>query len=266
MSVVTLITDFGLGDNYVGVMKGMILKAAPSATIVDITHGIRPQDTRQAAYTLAASYPYFPEGSAHLCVVDPGVGSGRAPLAARAAGHFFVGPDNGVFTRIIQNEPSFHARKIENKEFMAGKISSTFHGRDIFGPAAGKLVMGAALEEFGPGMEKLVTIDAPDAKITGPGLIRGAIVHIDHYGNAVTNIAMDLVQKTKQDGGYEKLEVVHHAGRVGAILASYSHAPDPATLGVTVGSWDTLEFFVKSGHAANTHGLCVNDDVEVHFH
>ncbi|MDH5678778.1 MAG: SAM-dependent chlorinase/fluorinase [Nitrospinota bacterium] len=265
MAVVTLTTDFGLSDGYTGVMKGVMLSIAPSLSIVDVTHDIRPQAIVQAAFILGAAYPNFPLGSIHVCVVDPGVGSQRKPLAIHAGGRFFLGPDNGVFTRVFLRHPDFVAHEITNKEYMAPKVSFTFHGRDVFAPAAAHLASGAALESFGPKVASTERVKAEDASLLSPDVIKGAIVHIDHYGNAVTNIDIGLLETVMKEGNYTRYEVVHHAGKVGSILRSYSEAVDMTALCVTVGSWNTLEFFTRLGHAANIHGLCVNDHVKVRF-
>jgi len=265
MTVVTLTTDFGLEDGYTGVMKGVMLSIDSSLSIVDITHNIRPQALVQAAYILGAAYPHFPEGSIHVCVVDPGVGSQRKPLVIRAGGRYFLGPDNGVFTRVFMRHPDFEAHEITNRERMAERISFTFHGRDIFAPSAAHLAQGATLETFGPRVLEPVRADADDARLDAPGVIKGAIVYIDHYGNAITNIDIRLFETVMREGSYSGFEVFHHAGRVSSILRSYNEAVDMTALCVTVGSWNTLEFFTRLGHAASIHGLCVNDQVQVRF-
>jgi hypothetical protein len=264
MAIVTFTTDFGLADGYAGIMKGVALGVDPSLCMVDITHNIAPHNIRQAAYVLDAAFPHFPEGSVHVCVVDPGVGTERAPLVVQAAGHYFVGPDNGVFTRVFRRG-TFEARRITNRKYMAEHVSFTFHGRDVFAPAAARLALGAPMASFGPLLEAPALIDAGDAAPASPGTLAGAIVHIDHFGNAVTNIGMDLVENFMRRGGFAKCEVVHHAARVRGVFHSYNQAPDAMAACVTVGSWNTLEFFVKGGHAANTHGFCVGDNVEVLF-
>ena len=265
MAVLTLTTDFGLTDGYVGVMKGMMLSIDPTLNIVDVTHNIRPQDIRQAAYVLDAAYRFFPKGSLHICVVDPGVGSARKPLAIEAAGRFFIGPDNGVFTRIIRREQDLVAHEIANRKYMARKVSATFHGRDVFAPAAAWLALGEPLDEFGPKVAEPSTIDAPDAVSSEPGLITGHIVYVDHFGNAITNIDYDMFQAAKTSGGYNSFQIVHSSCLVNSIAEAYDEAVNAQSLNVVVGSWNTLEFFIKSGHAASVYGLCVNDTVKVRF-
>ena len=264
MAVITFITDFGLTDGYAGIMKGVALRANPALTFVDITHNVAAHNVMQAAYLVDSAFSHFPPGSVHVCVVDPGVGTERAPLAAQAAGHYFVGPDNGLFTRVFRRDPSFEVRRITNRDYMASRVSFTFHGRDIFAPAAAALASGAPLASFGPRMASPVAIDAEDATQTAPGIVSGKIVHIDQFGNAITNVGMDLVDGVMREGGFQKVEVSHRAARARARLHAYGHAPDGGAICVTVGSWNTLEFFIKGGNAA-VKGFVVGDHVEVVF-
>src|SRR5690349_17639172 len=150
MQIVTITTDFGTEDYFVGTMKGVMLTRNPRLVIVDITHAIPPQDVRAAAFTLSAFYSYFPPGSIHLAVVGPGVGSDRRPLLVEAAGHWFVGPDNGLFSIVLDREPAARVRHVTNSEYFLPNRSSTFHGRDIFAPVAAALSLGVSPERLGP--------------------------------------------------------------------------------------------------------------------
>jgi S-adenosyl-L-methionine hydrolase (adenosine-forming) len=183
--IITLLTDFGLTDYYVAAMKGVILDRNPAACIVDISHQIAAQNLSSAAYVLFGAYPNFPAGTVHMVVVDPGVGSARRPIAARARDHYFVGPDNGVFSFVFRHA-HYEAFEINNPSLLASNISSTFHGRDIFAPVAAALSLGTTLSEIG---SRLSTVQLlPESEHISPHLIESRIIHIDHFGNCVTGI------------------------------------------------------------------------------
>ena len=185
--MITLTTDFGLRDPFVGVMKGVILGINPEATIVDVTHEIPPQDIAGAAYHLANAWHHFPGGTVHLVVVDPGVGSKRRAIAVSAEGHYFVAPDNGLLTRVLHEAGAWRACAITESHYMAPQPSRTFHGRDLFAPAAAHLSRGIALENFGP--EVMDPVLAPEElpRIEGRA-IRARIIHVDRFGNLVLNV------------------------------------------------------------------------------
>ncbi len=170
--LITLLTDFGLSDHYVGAMKGVIYSICPEARIVDITHGVPVYAIGQAAYLLSQSWPYFPKGTIHVVVVDPGVGSARRPILVEAGEHFFVGPDNGLFTGVV--------RHITAHQYFHHPVSRTFHGRDIFAPVAAHLANGVPVSNFGAAIE-----DYQRAMPSGPNT--GTILHIDHFGNIITS-------------------------------------------------------------------------------
>jgi len=191
MPIITLLTDFGSQDYFVGAMKGMILSINPDACIVDITHEIPPQDIRAAAFNLLATYKDFPSGTIHIGVVDPGVGSARRGIIVECAGQFFVGPDNGLFSWICERERIFRAVHLTNDKFFRQPVSKTFHGRDVFAPVAAALSDGAALEEFGPVIDDLVQLESLEPKIADGGVIEATIIHIDRFGNCITNLTSD---------------------------------------------------------------------------
>jgi S-adenosylmethionine hydrolase len=187
-------TDFGLGDGDVGVMKGVVLGITPEAQIVDITHDVAPQNVQSGAWILAASYRYFPKGTVFVCVVDPGVGSTRRPIAVRAGDWIFVGPDNGLFDRVLAEQTFHEAVTLANPAYRLSQVSSTFHGRDIFAPAGAHLAGGVALAELGERLElaDLVHIESSLAKRQGEH-IEAEVLHIDNFGNIITNIPLSLV-------------------------------------------------------------------------
>ncbi len=192
--VVALMTDFGLGDGDVGVMKGVIAGIAPQAQIIDVTHEIAPQNVASAAWILSTAYRYFPVGTVFVCVIDPGVGSSRGAIAVAAGDWFFVGPDNGLFTYIYAEQPVHGAVLLQNPAYQLPQVSSTFHGRDIFAPAGAYLARGVALPEFGapvaPAALQRLPIEPP---VRRRNSIEADILHIDHFGNIITSIPLSLV-------------------------------------------------------------------------
>src|SRR5262249_24708804 len=190
-SVITLLTDFGTQDYFVGAMKGVILSANPSAAIVDITHDIPPQDIHAAAFNLLATYRDFPAGSVHVAVVDPGVGSSRRPILVECAEQMFVGPDNGLFSWICEREKRFRARQLTNESFFRHPKSKTFHGRDVFAPVAAALARGVSAEEVGPSIVKLVKLESLTPKRRDDGTLEGCVIHIDRFGNCITNFTTE---------------------------------------------------------------------------
>jgi S-adenosylmethionine hydrolase len=195
VTVVSLLTDFGTADYFVGAVKGAILAVNPQAVIVDITHEIAPQDIAAGAFTLLAAYKTFPAGTVHLAVVDPGVGSTRRPIVVSANEQCFVGPDNGLFTYIYDREPAHRVFHVTEKKYFRTDPSTTFHGRDIFAPVGAALSNGVKPREFGPGISDAVRLPVslePEALKNGD--VRARIIHIDRFGNCVTNITRDLVK------------------------------------------------------------------------
>jgi S-adenosylmethionine hydrolase len=268
---IALLTDFGLTDAYVGVMKGVMLGLHPRAALVDLTHGVQPQNVRQAALTLMTAYRYFPAGTVFLVVVDPGVGSTRRPVAVQAGDYGFVAPDNGVLSYTLAQLEAVRAVELETP---AG-VSSTFHGRDIFAPAAARLARGDALGALGSPVGDLVQLPAPRLSVA-PGTIRGEVVHIDHFGNVVTSIGR-LERSTPQTltlrpafgGDVTPLTVDAVSAQISAggvqvrgIHATYSEV-EPGTLLALVGSSALLELGVNQGNAAARLGVRIGDTVEV---
>ena len=197
---ITLLTDFGNGDYFVAAMKGVIVTYNPSARIIDITHDIPAQDIEAAAFTLFAAHRAFPKGTIHIAVVDPGVGSDRRPILIKAAGQFFVGPDNGIFSYVCdESEPKvFH---VDDPLWFRRPVSDTFHGRDVFAPLAGWLSLGATPKRIGKEIYDYVRLPSLQPVATQDGVITGRVIHIDHFGNCVTNITQrELTDKMTNDG------------------------------------------------------------------
>jgi S-adenosylmethionine hydrolase len=192
--VVAFMTDFGYGDGDVGVMKGVVLGIVPDAQLVDITHSVAPQNVASAAWILAASYRYFPKKTVYTCVVDPGVGSSRRPIALSAGDWLFVGPDNGLFSYVLAEQTLHEAVELVNPAYRLPQISSTFHGRDIFAPAAAHLARGVALSDLGPRLapSDLYRLDLALA-LRRDEHLEARVLHVDNFGNLITNIPLSLV-------------------------------------------------------------------------
>lgn len=243
--VVTLTTDFGTRDAFVGVMKGVILGIAPEARIVDLSHEIAPQGIAEAAFLLRGGWKYFPTGTVHVVVVDPGVGTDRAILAARRTGHFFLGPDNGVLTGVLENGET-EVRRLQTAKFALPKVSATFHGRDILAPAAAHLARGFPFEETGPLLPGWHRLSLPRAEKSTDGAIRGEVVLVDRFGNLVTNIEAEAIAAL---GAPSSLRVDVAGKEIRGLVPSYRYA-EPGALAAIVSSFDTLEIALAMGSAA----------------
>ncbi len=184
--IVTLLTDFGTQDTYVGSMKGVILSICPQAQLVDLTHAVPPQNITTGAFLLKTSMNYFPKGTVHLTVVDPGVGSSRKAVAIQSRGHYFVGPDNGLFAAALRDRGFEAAIELTEKKYHLAKVSQTFHGRDIFAPVAAHLAKGVLFSKLGKSLNELVPGTLPLPRPTKEGF-EGEVLWIDHFGNLVTN-------------------------------------------------------------------------------
>ncbi len=191
---ITLTSDFGLTGPYVASMKGVILGILPGAAIVDISHAIQPQNIQQAAYMLDAATPYFPAGTIHVVVVDPGVGSARRPIAVFTDSACFVGPDNGVFSRIYHTQAVREIRHLANPDYHLPAVSHTFHGRDIFAPVAAHIAAGVPPSCLGPAITDPVTIDFPAPEQCADGSILGQIIYTDAFGNLISNIPLQWLE------------------------------------------------------------------------
>ncbi len=243
MKVITLMTDFGELDPYVGVMKGVILKRTIEATIVDITHSIGMGDVRTAAFFLRYYPAYFPKGSVHIIVVDPGVGGERRALVNEKDGSYFVAPDNGVLTPVL-------GRVYEIKKYTF--TSNTFHGRDVFAPAAADIVRGIHLSKIGKMIKNPIKIKMPEPVVEN-SVINGEVMHIDHFGNIITNIDSKFLQG--------KVEILYKSNIID-IAEFYSQKEENEPLGV-INSYGLLEISINEGSAAKIFKARVGDKVVV---
>src|SRR5436190_5250883 len=245
-SIITLLTDFGTQDYFVGAMKGVILSKNPDAQIIDITHDIPPQDIESAAFNLLACYRNFPAGSIHVAIVDPGVGSERRALIVACAEQFFVGPDNGLFSWICEREVQWRAVQATNERFFRHPISNTFHGRDIFAPVAAALSMGRELHEFGPFVEDIVCRDSLNPTKIDDQIIQGRVVHIDRFGNCVTNLTKEMLRSA---GSATAWRIAVGTQEINSFHAFFADASDGEVF-CTSGSAGFLEISVRNASAA----------------
>jgi len=256
--VITLLTDFGTADHYAGAMKGVMLGICPNAQLVDISHEIVPYAVAEAAFTLAQAWRCFPEGTVHLVVVDPGVGSARRPLVAEAAGHRFVAPDNGVLTMLYDAVPAHEVREITASRYFRQPVSRTFHGRDIFAPVAAHLASGLAAAEVGKQIEDYLRFDFAKPVCTKPKTWVGTILKVDRFGNLVTNFDSE---------GWVRLAAEPFEMRVGRHLvtrmASHYAEANTGELFVIEGSAGFLEVSLNRGRAAETAGARSGDMLEL---
>ncbi len=259
MTILTLTTDFGLRNGFVGILKGVIYGIAPRAKIVDISHTIAPQDIQEGAFTLWRAAPFFPAGTVHVYVVDPGVGTKRRPLAARLGDHYFVGPDNGMLTPLIEeaekNQKSVEFAHLNNPKYWLPKVSRTFHGRDIFAPVGAHLANGVSLSALGPRFNDPVRMELPHPVKTDTGWIAHITV-IDVFGNLTTDLPASAFE------GRTDLLIRIQGAEVNGITESYGHK-QPGDLIALVDSEDYLEIALVNGSAAQQLGAKVGDTVEV---
>jgi S-adenosyl-L-methionine hydrolase (adenosine-forming) len=250
--VVALLTDFGVRDHYAGTMKGVVLGICPEATLVDITHDVPPHDVMAAALALSASYRYFPAGTVFLVVVDPGVGSSRRPLAAEVGDYRFVAPDNGALSGVFKDSPPRRVVELSERRFARPTVSRTFEGRDRFAPAAGWLAKGTELKALGRALSDFVRLDIPDPVVDEDG-ISGQVLHVDHFGNLVTNIDRRSFERLGRQGE-PTLEIEVGGQRVRRLVTTYAEIA-PGEVGGLFGSTDHLEIACQAESAAERLAL-----------
>jgi len=245
--IVTLTSDFGTVDGYVGAMKGVISSAAPSARMLDITHEIRPGDVRGGALAVEASAPFFPAGTIHLVVVDPGVGTRRRAIAVEAADGVFVGPDNGVLSLAAKGPRRVYA--LDRSERYRKVVSATFHGRDVFAPIAALLAEGARPRDLGTAVAGMMDLKLPAPTVARSEVI-GQVIHVDRFGNLVTNITTAELRALSAVGEPRNCTVRVGRKSAGSIVRTYGDG-EPGALLALVGSSGRLEIAVREGSAAD---------------
>lgn len=264
MSVITILSDFGTEDEYVGVMKGVVLSICPAISIVDITHRIDPQDIEQAAYLIPSYYHFFPEGTVHIVVVDPGVGSQRHILAVDHRKHFFIAPDNGVLTLLLNAEKSDTIICVDNPRYFLESPSATFHGRDIFAAVGAHVSCNIKLDELGTriNVADVVRLEGLNCRISKSGELVGKIVSIDHFGNLITNIDAISLSAFCQTDAFKRLQIRIGSFVIGGLSNTYSDAAPAAALAL-IGSRGYLEIAVNGGNAAKIMRAQKGDAIRV---
>jgi S-adenosylmethionine hydrolase len=264
MSIITLLTDFGTGDEYAGLMKGAILSINPAVTIVDITHQVDSQDIVQAAFTIYSSYGYFPEGTIHLVVVDPGVGSERSLLALEIKQQIFIAPDNGVLTLLFSEGKIISLIRITNSRYFRSPVSRTFHGRDIIAPVGAHLSGGLNIRKLGTeiDLDDTVRLDHLRAQISETGELVGKIVAIDKFGNLITNIDSDKLHEVYPNIPKETLQITTGAHGITGLFETYSNVPLKSAVAL-IGSRGFLEIALNQDNAAQVLNAGKGDEVRV---
>jgi S-adenosylmethionine hydrolase len=261
--IVTFTTDFGLSDPFVGIMHGVVLNIHAETAIVDICHAVASYDVMEGAWTIAQAYHYFPPGTVHVVVVDPGVGSTRRPILADTGDHIFVAPDNGVLTLIETREPKFVVRHITGERYFVQPVSQTFHGRDIFAPVAGWLSDGVAPEEFGDTISDYVRLPLPAVERIGTSRLCGVVLKVDKFGNIITNISRQDVSALLTDSPPAvRIRIAERTIR--QVRQSYSEE-DGGELFAIVGSSGYLEIAARQASAAERLGAGAGAAVEIVF-
>jgi len=261
MSIITLLSDFGLKDPYVAEMKAVILSIHPEAQIVDMSHEVEKFNIRMGAFVLASAAPYFPSGTIHVAVVDPGVGTKRRPLVVETKRYFYVGPDNGLLVLSAQREGIRHVYNITNPKYVLPRVSRTFHGRDIFAPVAAHLARGCPPSELGPEIYDYMLPKFAKPRVRR-GRLFGEVLHIDDFGNIVSNFSTEDLEKM----GIREGCLLHVRLRGEALTlklcSAYGEVPAKTPLAI-VGSGDFLEFSVNQGSASETFNVKAGDRVSV---
>jgi S-adenosylmethionine hydrolase len=270
VTIITLTTDFGTTDGYVGTMKGVILGISPGVTLVDVSHQVRPQDVRGGAFVLESACLYFPPGTIHVAVVDPAVGTDRRILVARTLRAAFVGPDNGVLSWALEHEQVESIVRVTQSQYWLNAVSGTFHGRDVFAPVAAHLSRGVPIEEFGVPIADPVRLPRPAPRLEADGAVSAEVMYVDHFGNMVTTILIhpENHRIANLPNGVQKMELgeatrIEILGqRIGPIRRSYADA-GPGELVAVVGSSGHLELAVRDGSAAATLKGCIGTPLRV---
>lgn len=256
--IITLATDFGTRDSYVATMKGVIHQICRGVVIVDLTHQILPQDLMEASLVLESCYQFFPPGTVHVVVVDPGVGTARRAILVDTPDHLFVGPDNGVFSRIFSSGIPYEVREIAREEYLLPQISDTFHGRDIFAPSAAHLANGVPPAEMGPVVADPVRRDPPQPVVWQEQLT-GEVIHIDSFGNIITNVSREIFESVTHG---KRFRIVTNGKQIDRLAKTYQDVPRGKALAL-FGSLDMLEIAIHAGRADRQIGAGKGDPVQI---
>ncbi len=259
--IITLTTDFGTNDHFVGAMKGVILDIVSEAAIVDISHAVQAFDVLDGALAISQAYSYFPNGTVHVVVVDPGVGTERRPILASSDGYHFVAPDNGVLSMVYAREERIHVRHISSDHYFRTPVSNTFHARDVFAPVAAYLAKHVDSHKFGDEIEDYVRFAAPRPKATGEGRLRAVVLKVDRFGNLITNITPEDVPVlfTAKPGAFK---IVVGNREITAIHQAYAQGTPGEVFGI-VGSMGYLEIVANRAAAAQISGAGKGSEVSI---
>jgi len=260
--IVTFTTDFGLKDTYVGQMKGVALSICPDLTLVDLTHEVPAHDVMVGAVHLRTGYPAFPPGTVHVAVVDPGVGTGRRGVVVRAGGHYFVAPDNGILSLVLQEVSVESAHLLEAPRLRRGKVSPTFEGRDVFAPAAAWIVRGVSTDRFGPPVDDLKRISIPQVRLEPGRPVPVRVLLVDRFGNVTLNLPRVALEPWLEPGLEVRLEVQTPGGTVIELRKTYAEGEGESPF-LLFNSADYLEVAIRDAGAAEHLGLKEGDDVSI---
>jgi S-adenosyl-L-methionine hydrolase (adenosine-forming) len=257
--IITLTTDYGTSDHFVGAMKGVILNVNPEATIVDLTHGVIAHDILDGALTIGRTYKFFPPRTIHVVVVDPGVGTERRPILVAGDTHYFVAPDNGVLSIIFDQSETIHAWHITSEHYFLHPVSNTFHGRDIFAPVAGWLSKSWQTASFGEEITDYVRFSVPKPKTQGTK-VKGVVLRVDHFGNLITNVTPEDVPALVAPDGNVTIRAGN--GEIKKVCSTFAEGAAGEPIGI-VGSSGYLEISVNKGNAAKMLGAARGSEVTV---
>lgn len=258
--IVTLTTDFGTNDHFVGAVKGVILDIVPEAAIVDISHAVQAFDVLDGALTISQAYSYFPTGTVHMIVVDPGVGTARRPILASSDGYHFVAPDNGVLSMVYAREERIHVRHITADHYFRQPVSHTFHGRDVFAPVAAYLAKLVDSHKFGDEIEDYVRFAAPKPKPAGDNKLRGVVLKVDRFGNLITNVTPEDAPALFAPNAAFKIVV--GTKEVSEIRTAYAEGA-PGEVFAVLGSMGYLEIVANRAAAAQLTGAGKGSEVSI---
>ncbi len=258
--IITLTTDFGTNDHFVGALKGVILDITPEAQIVDISHAVQAFDVLDGALAISQAYSYFPNGTVHMVVVDPGVGTARRPILASSDGYHFVAPDNGVLSMVYAKEERMHVRHITSDHYFRMPVSNTFHARDIFAPVSAYLAKQVDSHKFGDEIEDYVKFAAPRPKKTGEGSVRGVVLKIDRFGNLITNVTPADVPALFEESAKFKIKV--GSREITDIRKAYAEGAPSEVFGI-LGSMGYLEIVANRAAAAQLTGAGKGSEVSI---
>ena len=262
LPIITLTTDFGTSDPYVAIMKGVILGIAPEVRLIDVTHEVPPQDVFAAAVVLESAVSFFPRGTIHLAVVDPGVGSNRKAVAIETeAGHFLVGPDNGIFSAVLERDPPVEAVCLDREEYHRTPVSRTFHGRDIFAPAAGHLARGVAIGKLGSTLDELTRMQMPGPIARGNHL-QLHVLAIDRYGNIITDLTREAFESWRGGTPPQRIGIRLRGAEIHGLATTYGDVPGAQPVAY-FGSTDRLEIAVSQGSASAVFQLDIGEIIQV---